>query len=92
MGRGNRLYLNYYHSNPDKFEDEPPLGACGTIFLRQIECGESTDRYITQSAGYRKERWEAYHRAKAKTLGLEIDIDLLARSFPLRGSNFDILE
>ena len=87
-----RVYLDYYHSHPEEFKDEPPLGACGTVSIIHIESDESTDGEIDRSSVYRRERWEKYHLSKSKSIGFEIDIDLLAKRLPLKGSNFDIFE
>ena len=92
MGQNdNEAYLKYYDTHPEDFRDEPVLGACGRVSLKNIKSEESAPGAIERSAIFRRKRWEDYHLAKAQDLGCEIDVELLHGHFPLRGSNFDIL-
>ena len=87
-----QAYLNYIDTHSEEFKDEPPLGACGTIGIDdRTLSGESTADDMDRSADYRRKRWEDYHKVKAKSLGLEIDVELLHRHIPLGWSNFNVL-
>ena len=83
-------YLNYYDNHPDEFRDEPPLGMCGTIWIKGIQEGRCTAVDMDTAIQKMRKRWEDYHLAKAQDMGYEIDVELLHGYFPLRGSNFDV--
>ena len=88
--RDYKTHLTYYVNHPEEFKNEPPRASCGTIWVKGIQEGRCTAEDMDKAIKYMRKRWVDFHLSKAKSLGLEIDADLLMNNMPQRGSNFDL--
>ena len=90
----NEAYLRYYDAHSKEFPNEPYIGGrCGTFLIEKVRKGENTWDEINRADEERDIKWKDYHLAKARTLGFEIDADMLREYFPRNmGGNFIVFE
>ena len=75
--RDHRAYVRFYFEHPEAFEDRPPLGISGALWIRKIQEGKATLEDADRVAQHLREQWESYHQVKADSLGFDIDPDRL---------------